>query len=53
MIYLIQNENDRLLYWNNADGWGSLRTAQGFTSEVAKDVDLPIEGTWVQHGKEA
>jgi len=51
MMYLIRNETDRLLYWSNADGWGSLRTATAFTREYADRVNLPIEGEWVEWNK--
>jgi hypothetical protein len=51
MMYLIRNETDRLLYWSNADGWGSLRTATAFTREYAHRVNLPIEGEWVEWSK--
>lgn len=51
MMYLIRNETDRLLYWSNADGWGSLGTATAFTRNETDRLNLPIEGEWVEWNK--
>jgi len=35
-----------LLYWSNADGWGSLASSDAFTQAERESLNLPIGGQW-------
>ena len=53
-IYLIRSrtarddKTDEPLYWNNDMGWGDMRCADIFTHDDSKELNVPIEGEWVQ-----
>lgn len=44
--YIIVNQNEPDLYWNNDIGWGSRDTVDVFDHEERMEFDLPIEGEW-------
>ena len=47
MKFVIQNVNDKSLYWNNEDGWVKhLECADFFNEDERKTLNLPLEGTW-------
>jgi hypothetical protein len=48
--YLIENLNDPFLFWSNEDGWVDYYSADSFTEEETKELNLPFDGKWVHIG---
>ncbi len=42
LVLAMRDEEEGLLFWNKTDGFGSLETADVFTDEQARDLDVPI-----------
>ena len=49
--YAIKNTENKNLYWSNTDGWVS-KDFDLFTLEESKELNLPINGTWINHTQE-
>jgi hypothetical protein len=47
MRWIIENVNDRDLYWSNELGWANRASATPFAEHEAMRFSLPIEGRWV------
>ena len=46
--YAIKNTENKNLYWSNTDGWVN-KDFDLFTLEESKELNLPINGTWINH----
>lgn len=46
--YIIQNTQDKELFWNNENGYGDKDSATRFTEEEYNSFQLPVEGKWVK-----
>jgi hypothetical protein len=60
MLYVIKG-NDNVgnildksipLYWNNTMGWVDRELADVFTEEDTQELNLPIDGIWVEADEE-
>ena len=46
--YAIKNTENKNLYWSNTYGWVD-KDFDLFTLEESKELNLPIDGTWINH----
>jgi hypothetical protein len=49
--YAIKNTENKNLYWSNIDGW-VIKNFDLFTLKESEELNLPINGTWINHFKE-
>jgi|LakMenE18May11ns_1017448.scaffolds.fasta_scaffold9930034_2 hypothetical protein len=48
MIYVIRSmENNVMLFWSNADGWGDIASCDLFSAKETEALNLPVGGQWV------
>lgn len=45
-MYVIVSIGEETLYWNNEWGWGDYYSADIFSAEEKKRLNLPIGGVW-------
>lgn len=50
--YVIGSTVSKGDWWSNADGWGSFATASPFALEDIRQVNLPLNGKWVEWSEE-
>ena len=46
-MFFIINEKNKNLFWNNEHGWVDFDSADSFSVEESRSLNLPDEGEWI------